>query len=61
MTEEEKKLEILVTMEESVLSATKLARMYDFAFDLKSSVVFVMNLYKEFHGKKHKTAHQYGL
>lgn len=61
MNEEDKKLEILLRMEDSVLEATKLTRAYDFAFDIRSSVVFVMRLYKEFYGKKHKTANQYGL
>lgn len=61
MTEEDKKLEILLKMDESLLEASRLVRLYDFAFDIKSSVIFMMNLWKEFNGKPHPRAKEYGL
>lgn len=60
-TKDEIKMEILLKMEDSVLEATTTARYYDLAFDIKSSVIYVMNLYKEFHGKPHSSAHLYNL
>lgn len=59
--EEEYKLEILTAMESSLIEASRLARIYEFAFDLRSSVVFLMKLYKDFHGFPHKSASQFGL
>lgn len=61
MDEEEKKLEILMEMEKSVLGATKLARSYDFAYDVRGAVVYVMKLYRDFYGKDHKSAKNFGL
>ena len=59
--QQDQKLEILIAMEDSLLKASQLARCYELAFDLKSSVVFIMNLWKEFHGKPHPMAKEFGL
>lgn len=59
--EEEYKLEILMVMDNSLIEASRLARIYGFAADLKSSVIFIMKLYKDFHGFPHKSASSFGL
>lgn len=61
MSDEDKKLEILLAMEDSLLKASRLVSMYEFAFDIKSKVVFMMNLWKEFYGKPHPKAKEYGM
>jgi hypothetical protein len=61
MTQDDKKLEILLAMENSLLEASKLVFLYEFAFDIRSRVKFMMNLWKEFHGKPHHRAVEYGL
>lgn len=60
-TKEDQELEILIAMEDSLLKASQLARCYELAFDLRSSVVFIMNLWKEFHGEPHRMAKEFGL
>lgn len=59
-TNEDKKLEIILEMESSLLEASRLARYY-FGFDLKGSIIFLMKLYKDFHGVEHKQAKSFGL
>lgn len=61
MTEEDKKLEILLAMEDSLLKASHLVSLYEFAFDIRSKVVFMMNLWKDFYDKPHPRAKEYGL
>jgi hypothetical protein len=60
-TDEDKKLEILMAMDSSLIEASRLARFYEFAPDLRSSVVFLMRLYKDFHGFPHKESKSFGL
>lgn len=59
--QQDQELEILIAMEDSLLKASQLARCYELAFDLRSSVVFIMNLWKEFHGEPHRMAKELGL
>lgn len=59
-TNEDKKIEILLKMDSSLIEASRLSRYY-FGFDLRGSVVFLMKLYKEFHGTEHKSAKSFGL
>lgn len=59
--QQDQELEILIEMEKSLIKASQLARSYELAFDLRSSVVFMMNLWKDFHGKPHHMAKEFGL
>jgi len=59
-TDEDKKLEMLLKMDSSLLEASRLARYY-FGFDLKGSIIFLMKLYKDFHGVEHRQAKEFGL
>jgi hypothetical protein len=61
MTEEDKKLEILLAMENSLLDASKLVSLYEFASDIRSRVKFMMNLWRDFYGKPHPRAKEYGF
>lgn len=59
--EDDRKMEILLMMDKSLLQAHRLVKEYDFANDIRSSVVFMMKLWKDFYGTEHPKAKEYGL
>jgi hypothetical protein len=61
LTEEDKKVEILIAMEDSLLEASRLVCAYEFASDIKSRVFFMMNLWKDFYGEPHPKAKDFGI
>lgn len=61
MTEDDRKLEILLAMETSLLEASHLVSAYGLAFgtSIKDRIRYMMNLWQEFHGSPHPIAKEF--
>jgi hypothetical protein len=59
MTEDDRKLEILLAMETSLLKASELVREMDLSYNINTRIKFMMNLWQEFYGEPHPIAKEF--
>ena len=59
MTEDDRKIEILLATETSLLEASQLVKEIDLSYTITNRVKFMMNLWQEFYGEEHPRAKEF--